>query len=179
MSKKKKSKQDLEALKDMAAREALIVDSSDKSQETNVGAGGRARATPKHGPYSRKYEEKTHQLLTYLAQGYSKEAACIGAHLNRPTLYKWLSEYPDFAEEVEDAQFMAEGHVLAELRGAIQRKDDTKALMWLLSKLRPDRYGDRKEVEITTKTNDGVQEVVAMFEQTNDMMEEKSNEDNQ
>jgi hypothetical protein len=74
---------------------------------------------------------------------------------------------------------MAEGHVLAELRGAIQRKDDTKALMWLLSKLRPDRYGDRKEVEITTKTNDGVQEVVAMFEQTNDMMEEKSNEENQ
>jgi hypothetical protein len=173
MSKKKKSKQDLEALKDMAAREALIVDSDDKSQKTNVGA----RATPKHGPYSRKYEEKTHQLLTYLAQGYSKEAACIGAHLNRPTLYKWLSEYPDFAEEVEDAQFMAEGHVLAELRGAIQRKDDTKALMWLLSKLRPDRYGDRKEVEITTKTNDGVQEVVAMFEQTNDMLEDKTDEE--
>ncbi len=173
MRKKKKSKQDLEALKDMAAREALIVDSDDKSQKTNVGA----RATPKHGPYSRKYEEKTHQLLTYLAQGYSKEAACIGAHLNRPTLYKWLSEYPDFAEEVEDAQFMAEGHVLAELRGAIQRKDDTKALMWLLAKLRPDRYGDRKEVEITTKTNDGVQEVVAMFEQTNDMLEDKTDEE--
>jgi len=173
MSKKKKSKQDLEALKDMAAREALIVDSNDKSQKTNVGA----RATPKHGPYSRKYEEKTHQLLTYLAQGYSKEAACIGAHLNRPTLYKWLSEYPDFAEEVEDAQFMAEGHVLAELRGAIQRKDVTKTLMWLLSKLRPDRYGDRKEVEITTKTNDGVQEVVAMFEQTNDMLEDKTDEE--
>jgi hypothetical protein len=173
MSKKKKSKQDLEALKDMAAREALIVDSDDKSQKTNVGA----RATPKHGPYSRKYEEKTHKLLTYLAQGYSKEAACIGAHLNRPTLYKWLSEYPDFAEEVEDAQFMAEGHVLAELRGAIQRKDDTKALMWLLAKLRPDRYGDRKEVEITTKTNDGVQEVVAMFEQTNDMLEDKTDEE--
>jgi len=173
MSKKKKSKQDLEALKDMAAREALIVDSTEKSQETDVGA----RATPKHGPYSRKYEEKTHKLLTYLAQGYSKEAACIGAHLNRPTLYKWLSEYPDFAEEVEDAQFMAEGHVLAELRGAIQRKDDTKALMWLLAKLRPDRYGDRKEVEITTKTNDGVQEVVAMFEQTNDMLEDKTDEE--
>lgn len=170
---KKKSKQDLEALKDMAAREALIVDSDDKSLKTNVGA----RATPKHGPYSRKYEEKTHKLLTYLAQGYSKEAACIGAHLNRPTLYKWLSEYPDFAEEVEDAQFMAEGHVLAELRGAIQRKDDTKALMWLLAKLRPDRYGDRKEVEITTKTNDGVQEVVAMFEQTNDMLEDKTDEE--
>jgi hypothetical protein len=173
MSKKKKSKQDLEALKDMAAREALIVDSDDKSQKTNVGA----RATPKHGPYSRKYEEKTHKLLTFLAQGYSKEAACIGAHLNRPTLYKWLSEYPEFAEEVEDAQFMAEGHVLAELRGAIQRKDDTKALMWLLAKLRPDRYGDRKEVEITTKTNDGVQEVVAMFEQTNDMLEDKTDEE--
>ena len=173
---KKQSKKDLEALKDMAAREALIVDSDDKSQKTDVGA----RATPKYGPYSRKYEEKTHQLLTYLAQGYSKEAACIGAHLNRPTLYKWLSEYPDFAEEVEDAQFMAEGHVLAELRGAIQRKDDTKALMWLLAKLRPDRYGDKKEVEITTKVNDGVQEVKAMFEQTNDMiLEDKPDQDNE
>ena len=173
---KKQSKKDLEALKDMAAREALIVDSNDKSQKTDE----RARATPKHGPYSRKYEDKTHQLLTYLAQGYSKEAACIGAHLNRPTLYKWLSEYPDFAEEVEDAQFMAEGHVLAELRGAIQRKDDTKALMWLLAKLRPDRYGDKKEVEITTKVNDGVQEVKAMFEQTNAMvLEDKPDQDNE
>ena len=170
---KKKSKKDLEALKDMAAREAPSVDPDNKSPETNMGA----RATPKHGPYSRKYEEKTHQLLTYLAPGYSKEAPRIRAHLNRPTLYKWLSDYPDCAEEVEDAQFMAEGHVLAELRGAIQRKDDTKALMWLLAKLRPDRYGDKKELEITTKTNDGVQEVVAMFEQTNDMLENKADEE--
>ena len=170
---KKKSKQDLEALKDMAAREALIVDSNNEKKATNTGA----RATPTTGPYSRKNEDKTHQLLTYLAQGYSKEAACIGAHIKRATFYNWLRDHEDFAEEVEDAQFMAEGHVLAELRGAIQRKDDTKALMWLLSKLRPDRYGDRKEVEITTKTNDGVQEVVAMFEQTNDMLEDKTDEE--
>ena len=33
---KKKSKKDLEALKDMAAREALIVDSNEKSQETDA-----------------------------------------------------------------------------------------------------------------------------------------------
>ena len=49
--------------------------------------------------------------------------------------------------------------------------------MWLLAKLRPDRYGDKKELEITTKTNDGVQEVVAMFEQTNDMLEDKASEE--
>jgi hypothetical protein len=42
--------------------------------------------------------------------------------------------------------------------------------MWLLSKLRPDRYGDKKELEISTKTSDGLEEVKAMFEQTNDMM---------
>ena len=59
------------------------------------------------------------------------------------------------------------------LRGAIQRKDDTKALMWLLGKMRPDRYGDKKEVEITAKKADGIPEVIAMIEQTNVMMEDK------
>lgn len=61
---------------------------------------------------------------------------------------------------------MAEGSIMAELRGAATRKDDTRALMWLLSKLRPDLYGDKQALEVTTKKDDGVPEVIAMLQQT-------------
>lgn len=136
-------------------------------------------STNARGPFSPKNKPKTEELLSLLAQGYSKEAACIGAHLSRRTFYNWVRDHPEFEEQVTDAQHAAEGHILTELRGAIQRKDDTKALMWLLSKLRPDRYGDKKELEISTKTSDGLEEVKAMFEQTNDIMEDQANEGDQ
>lgn len=153
-------------LKGLASREAGDVG---EVLESTIGTNAR-------GPFSPKNKPKVDELLSLLSQGFSKEAACIGAHLSRRTFYNWVRDHPDFEEQVIDAQHAAEGHILVELRGAIQRKDDTKALMWLLSKLRPDRYGDKKELEIKTNTSDGLEEVKAMFEQTNDMMEDKSDE---
>ena len=130
-------------------------------------------APARNGPYAPQNKDKTETFLDLLKLGHSKEAACVGAHLSRRTLYNWLDAHEEFAEAVQDAQYEAEGQVLVELRGAIQRKDDTKALMWLLGKMRPDRYGDKKEVEITAKKADGIPEVIAMIEQTNVMMEDK------
>ena len=157
-----------EDLKALAAREA-----GDVSEVLNGTNGTNARA---RGPFNAKNKDKIEELLSLLAQGYSKESACVSVSLSRRTFYNWLQDFPDFEEQVTDAEHAAEGHILTELRGAIQRKDDTKALMWLLSKLRPDRYGDKKELEITTKTSDGLEEVKAMFEQTDDMIEDKSDD---
>jgi|SRR5210317_46533 hypothetical protein len=148
-------------LKGLAAREAGDI-------STN-GTNAPART----GPYAPQNKDKAETFLDLLKVGHSKEAACVGAHLSRRTLYNWLDAHEEFAEAVQDAQYEAEGQVLVELRGAIQRKDDTKALMWLLGKMRPDRYGDKKEVEITAKKADGIPEVIAMIEQTNVMMEDK------
>ena len=152
-------------LKGLASREAGDV--GEVLDGTN-GTNARAR-----GPFSAKNKDKLDELLSLLAQGYSKESACVSVSLSRRTFYNWLQDFPDFEEQVTDAEHAAEGHILTELRGAIQRKDDTKALMWLLAKLRPDRYGDRKELEITTKTSDGLEEVKAMFEQTDNMVSQE------
>ena len=157
-----------EDLKGLAAREA-----GDVEALLNGTNGTNARA---RGPFDSKNKDKVEELLKLLAQGYSKESACVSVSLSRRTFYNWLKDCPEFEELVTDAQHAAEGNVLTELRGAIQRKDDTKALMWLLSKLRPDRYGDKKELEISTKTSDGLEEVKAMFEQTNDIMENNDDE---
>ena len=64
--------------------------------------------------------------------------------------------------------------ILTELRDTIARKEDTKALMWLLSKLRPDRYGDKQALEVTTKKDDGVPEVIAMLQQTQHLVNKDS-----
>ena len=131
-----------------------------------------ARATT--GPRAPKYATKVDNFLRLLSEGHSIEAAAVGAELVRQTVYEWMNKHDDFRAEVEDARHMAEGSIMAELRGAATRKDDTRALMWLLSKLRPDLYGDKQALEVTTKKDDGVPEVIAMLQQTQHLMNKDS-----
>lgn len=143
-------------LKGLAAREAASTIKT--TNATN------ARATS--GPKAPKWQKKVEQFLGLLEEGHSIEAAAVGARLVRQTVYDWLNKHEDFRAEVEDARHAAEGSIMAELRGAATRKDDTRALMWLLGKLRPDLYGDKQALEVTTKKDDGIPEVIAMLQQT-------------
>jgi hypothetical protein len=147
-------KQQADDLKGLAAREA----------GNNISKVPNARATT--GPKAPKWQKKVEQFLGLLEEGHSIEAASVGAGLVRKTVYEWMSKHEEFKAEVEDARHAAEGSIMAELRGAATRKDDTRALMWLLSKLRPDLYGDKQALEVTTKKEDGVPEVIAMLQQT-------------
>mgnify|MGYP007029085920 CR=1 FL=1 len=150
-------------LKGLAARESA---SSITTKATS------ARATT--GPRAPKYATKVDNFLRLLSEGHSIEAAAVGAELVRQTVYGWMDKHDDFKAEVEDARHMAEGSIMAELRGAATRKDDTRALMWLLSKLRPDLYGDKQALEVTTKKEDGVPEVIAMLQQTQHLVDKDS-----
>ena len=150
-------------LKGLAAREAADIETTNKTS-----------APARTGPRAPKNKHKVEQFLMLLSEGHSIEASAVGANLVRQTVYAWMDRHPDFEQEVADARFAAEGKVLTELRDTIARKEDTKALMWLLSKLRPDRYGDRQALEVTTKKDDGVPEVIAMLQQTQHLVNKDS-----
>lgn len=150
-------------LKGLAAREASDIETTNTTS-----------APARTGPRAPKNQHKVEQFLMLLSEGHSIEASAVGANLVRQTVYAWMDKHPDFEQEVADARFAAEGKVLTELRDTIARKEDTKALMWLLSKLRPDRYGDRQALEVTTKKNDGVPEVIAMLQQTQHLVNRDS-----
>ena len=153
-------------LKGLAAREAGDIKTTNKTS-----------AQARVGPRAAKHKPKVDEFLSLLSKGHSIEASAVGANLVRQTIYEWMNKYPDFEQEVTDARYAAEGHVLEELRGAIARKDDTKALMWLLSKMRPDRYGDKQALEVTTKKDDGIPEVIAMLEQTQHLVAKEPTEE--
>ncbi len=155
-------------LKGLAQREALIIDGS---------GGTSARATPASGPYSKRNAEKTKHFLDLLEQGHSVEASAVGANIPRRTIYNWRDKHEDFAQALDDAQYAAEGSVFSELRSMATRKDDTRALMWILARLRPDRYGDKQELQVSASQKDGIPEVIAMLEQTAHLVSKEPDSD--
>jgi hypothetical protein len=172
MSKKKKSKQDLEALKDMAAREAFVADhpapnSPNKEEDGTINA--RAR------------DEKFLDMVERIREGQSIRGACGLSKFPRTTLYRWIEEDPEVKALIDEA--LDEGFGVMELRlmQATSQADDAdwRAVSWMLARRFPTEYGEKKELEITAKKQDGIPEVIAMIEQTNGMMEEKNNEDDQ
>jgi hypothetical protein len=153
-----------ERLKAMAARE------QGRTNRTSA-------REPKHGPYAKKNKQKVELLLSLLAEGHSVEAASVGANIPRRTIYDWIEAHEQFADELQDARHAAEGHLLKSLLSVAARKDDAQTYRWLLSKRRPDIYGDRQELQVSSKVENGVPEVLAMLEQTNHLVNERAGSD--
>ena len=147
---KKKSKEQLEALKGLAQREV--------KQDGAINA--------------RVNNPKFLEMLERIKDGQSIRGACGLSKFSRTTLHRWMDQHPEIKELVEEA--LDEGFGTIELnlmRSASQSDDkDWRALSWMLARRFPAEYGEKKELEITAKKEDGIPEVIAMIEQTNAMM---------
>ena len=164
MPKPKKLKSDLKGL---ASREA-----------GDVGAAGTsARVTT--GPKAPKNAEKLEEVCHLLAKGHSVEAACVGANLSRRSFYRWMEQDEELRDRIDDAKLAGEGAMIAEMRSLIEMKQDWKGLAWLLERRWPERYSAKREIEVSTKKADGTAEVLAMLEQTNEMLREPDESDDQ
>ncbi|MGA1753631.1 MAG: helix-turn-helix domain-containing protein [Pontimonas sp.] len=115
---------------------------------------------------TKKSPERMQAVLDNIRDGQPITRAARLAGLNPDTVHRWRKEDEEFDEAVEDAlEFQ-----IAVLTAKVDRASDTdwKAAAWRLERLRPDEFGSKKEVSVTATQSNGLAEVIAMIEQTND-----------
>ena len=147
-------------LKGLAAREAL----------TNNEERPTARARDLR---VKKSAQLLDEILRTIREGQPITRAARLCGVNPDSVHRWRQEDPDFNEAVEEA---LEFQIAVLTRKVDQASDtDWKAAAWRLERLRPDEFGAKREVSVTTQSN-GIAEVIAMIEQTNDSVKPEVDE---
>jgi hypothetical protein len=146
----------------LAARESQPIDNV---QEATARARDlRTKNTP----------ERMQAVIDNIRDGQPITRAARLAGLNPATVHRWREEDEEFKEAVEDAlEFQ-----IAALTAKVDRASDTdwKAAAWRLERLRPDEFGAKKELQVTATQSNGIAEVIAMIEQTNDSVKPEVDE---
>ena len=148
-------------LKGLAAREALII-----NEELPTARARDLRV--------KKSPALLEEIVKSIRDGLPITRAARVNGINPDTVHRWRKEDPDFDDAVEEAiEFQ-----IAVLTRKIDQASDTdwKAAAWRLERLRPDEFGAKREVSVTTQSN-GIAEVIAMIEQTNDSVKTTAGEE--
>lgn len=126
---------------------------------------------------SKKTPERIEAVLENLRHGMSREASCTQAGITRPTLYRWCEEDEELAQRVEEACDFSEAVLLAELKSQGRERSDWRATAWILERRFPDRWGIKRDTEITINKSDGSDVVVSMVQQAQAMLAEMNDDD--
>jgi transposase len=123
-------------------------------------------------------QEITDKVCGALVRGASIEAAAAEASIGYSTLRRWLAKgraedaeepYLSFYAEVEEATNRSEIHLLEKIRSA----EDWRASAWILSRRFPDRWSEKRSVEVSTNDRpDGAAMVASMLAQLREEHEE-------
>jgi len=116
-------------------------------------------------------------ICSNIALGVSIEAAAEAAGISRGTFYNWLKvggkegaapEFAQFAADVIEAQAIAELHLVRIMRQAATEggPGDWRAAAWLLARRHPDRWSEKRQLEVSSAERpSSTQAVAAMFAQ--------------
>ena len=146
-----------EGLKELAAREAGAVEPVNK-KVTKVFSRARKRD-----------RIDTNKICDLIAQGHSKESACRRVGITNKTLWTWTKDDEELREKVSQAVAKSEISLVNKVLN--KATDDWKAAAYLLERRFPERYAPKAELSIDVNKSDGLEQVVAMFEQTNDLID--------
>ena len=104
-------------------------------------------------------EELVSSICEQLADGFSLRQICLSESMpNRATVFRWLAKYEEFSDQYarakeEAAELFAEDIISiadGEEDGDVQRdRLRVDARKWVASKLKPKKYGDKVQQEIT------------------------------
>ena len=102
------------------------------------------KAAPKKkmGRKSKFTDERKNIICQLLSEGMTKKGASRIAGIAQSTFYAWVSDMPEFSEEVKRAEAEAE-------KRWIKWAEDKKDYRFLLPKRFRDDWGDKQEVELT------------------------------
>ncbi len=135
---------------------------------------------------SKLSEEIIETICARLVEGVSVEAASEAAGVHRSTFYYWLKRASEegaselhlkLAREVCEAQALAEAHLVGIMRRAALEgsSGDWRAAAWLLARRHPDRWSEKREIQISQEQkSDGTKEVLSMLAQLRETDEEEN-----
>ena len=124
-----------------------------------------------------KSRETRELLLDNLRTGMSIKAACSLSLISRGTYYLWLEE-EEWKAEVEEAISFAEAVNVARIKTLGDERGDWRAYAWLLERRHPDRWGPKREIEITqNQANAGQSMVLTMLAQTDERLKAQLKEE--
>ncbi len=112
-------------------------------------------------------------ICAYIASGKSLIGYCKQHDIDYTTVAKWLNKYPEFFEDyararLEQAEFMADeiielsdetpdmsrdknGNMVIDSAWVTNQKNRVEARKWIIAKLKPSKYGDKQQIELTGK----------------------------
>ena len=134
-------------------------------------------------------QEKIEEICSRLVKGLSVEAASEAAGIHRNTLYNWLKKAQEadaselhlrLVDEVREAQALAEETLVDVMRRAALEgsSGDWRAAAWLLARRHPDRWSEKREIQISQEQkSDGTKEVLSMLAQLRETDEEESDDE--
>ena len=151
---------DPKLLTEFGRREAM----SDNNNRTN-------QTDTTHTRERYKYSQDVAMVIcTYLRKGCTIEAACQAANIARSTYYAWMDEIPEFKEFVN----ATESDVEANLLETITSYGDWRAAAWILERRYPQRWGQKRELDVNVTKQTGVDVVAGML--TNIIKQESTNQ---
>lgn len=163
----RKKEDNVKEYEDIKASESVAIKTQmDKDVEEINPVGRPSSYTP----------EIASQLCSYLSMGKSLRTACKQEGMpSMPTVYKWISDYPEFLNQYtrakeESAEALAEdmldiadeipttvetdkdGNIIAtklDSAGVARNRLRVETRKWVASKLKPKKYGDLAKLEVT------------------------------
>jgi len=103
----------------------------------------------KGGKTGRPYaitKEKEEQIIALLSDGMSQSKVCRYVGISEETMIQYKKKFPEFVERIEKAK--EETTKLAHKSIKVGMVKDWKAGAWWLERTEPERFKEKKEVEV-------------------------------
>ncbi len=98
-----------------------------------------------------KYTPERHVTIChYIAQGNTRDIAARKGGIAPDTLYDWMQRFPQFSEDVKEADNEYEIYAIEQIRLAMP--EHWQAAAWMLERRKPDKYGRRLRVDRESDT---------------------------
>jgi len=105
-------------------------------------------------------EERVAAILELISAGNSIKVSCSACGISHDTFLIWRKADPDLEARVRTAYAKAETSSIKVIRDAGEK--DWRAHAWYLERTRPERYKERKQLDLSELPND---KIVAILEE--------------
>lgn len=131
------------------------------------GTGGAPPKSRKRVGRPLKYEpERVNRILKLLEGGNTRKAAALACGVTQATFCEWLNRFPEFSEQVEQAEARAEVKLVGFLRSLAPM--ERLAAQFILERRFHQDWRERKEQQVRVEIDDPLETLESSYRRTYD-----------